>query len=414
MSVQGKVALVTGAASGIGKRIAQVLADHGAHIAVADINLAGAQVVADEIKQRGVQATALVMDVTDEAAVDAGVAKTVSDLGSVDILVSNAGIQIVKPIDKFSYADWKRLMAIHVDGAFLTTRACLQHMYAAGNGGSIIYMGSVHSKEASPLKAPYVTAKHALLGLARAVAKEGAAHKVRANVICPGFVRTPLVEKQIPEQAKEFGISESDVIKNIMLKNTVDGEFTTLDDVAQCALFFAGFGTNALTGQSLIVSHGWHMNRNSQSASAGRARIRCSEFSCTPHVHSGSCAPCSRNLPSLATLLRGPTMTERGALARLRALCGGPRDGALLRVSLANALLAQNDAVAAIAELRCALEFDPDYSAAWKLLGRTLADLGDVTAATHAYAQGIAAAIKRGDKQVEKEMRVFLKRLQKA
>jgi 3-hydroxybutyrate dehydrogenase len=120
-------------------------------------------------------------------------------------------------------------------------------------------MGSVHSKEASPLKAPYVAAKHALIGLAKVVAKEGAAHRVRANVICPGFVRTPLVEKQIPEQAKEFGISEDQVIKNIMLKNTVDGEFTTLDDVAQCALFFAGFGSNALTGQSLIVSHGWHM-----------------------------------------------------------------------------------------------------------------------------------------------------------
>lgn len=259
MSVKNKVALVTGAASGIGKRIAEVLADNGAHIAVADINLAGAQACADAIRKRGVKATALAMDVTDEAAVEAGVAKTVADLGGVEILVSNAGIQIVNPVDKFSYADWKRLMAIHVDGAFLTTRACLQRMYAAGKGGSIIYMGSVHSKEASPLKAPYVTAKHALLGLARAVAKEGAAHNVRANVICPGFVRTPLVEKQIPEQAREFGISEADVIKNIMLKNTVDGEFTTLDDVAQCALFFAGFETNALTGQSIIVSHGWHM-----------------------------------------------------------------------------------------------------------------------------------------------------------
>jgi 3-hydroxybutyrate dehydrogenase len=199
------------------------------------------------------------MDVTDEAAVDAGVDAVVKQLGAVDILVSNAGIQIVSPVDTFAYADWKKLMAIHVDGAFLTTRACLRHMYARGKGGAIIYMGSVHSKEASKLKAPYVTAKHGLIGLAKVVAKEGAEHGVRANVICPGFVRTPLVEKQIPEQAKEFGISEADVVRNIMLKNTVDGEFTTLDDVAQCALFFAGFGTNALTGQSIVVSHGWFM-----------------------------------------------------------------------------------------------------------------------------------------------------------
>jgi 3-hydroxybutyrate dehydrogenase len=132
-------------------------------------------------------------------------------------------------------------------------------MYAAGRGGSIIYMGSVHSKEASVLKAPYVTAKHGLIGLARTIAKEGAAHGVRANVICPGFVRTPLVDKQIPEQAQHLGISEDDVIKKVMLKGTVDGEFTTVDDIAATALFFATFPTNALTGQSLVVSHGWYM-----------------------------------------------------------------------------------------------------------------------------------------------------------
>jgi 3-hydroxybutyrate dehydrogenase len=151
------------------------------------------------------------------------------------------------------------MIAIHVDGAFLTTKACLPNMYKSGRGGSIIYMGSVHSKEASLLKAPYVTAKHGLIGLAKAVAKEGAAHGVRANVICPGFVRTPLVEKQIPEQAKTLGISEQEVIKNVMLKQTVDGEFTTLDDVAETAVFFASFPSNALTGQSLVVSHGWFM-----------------------------------------------------------------------------------------------------------------------------------------------------------
>jgi 3-hydroxybutyrate dehydrogenase len=165
----------------------------------------------------------------------------------------------VMPLDQFDFGKWKQLMAIHVDGAFLTTRAALRQMYKQGRGGSIIYMGSVHSKEASPLKGPYVAAKHALIGLAKVVAKEGAAHKVRSNVICPGFVRTPLVEKQIPEQAKELGISEADVVKNVMLRETVDGEFTTVEDVAETAIFLASFPSNALTGQSIVVSHGWFM-----------------------------------------------------------------------------------------------------------------------------------------------------------
>ncbi|MDE1884933.1 MAG: SDR family NAD(P)-dependent oxidoreductase, partial [Xanthomonadaceae bacterium] len=180
MSVKNKAALVTGAASGIGRRIAEVLADNGAHIAVADINPAAADATVAEIRRRGVKSTAVLMDVTSEEQVEAGVAKTVKDLGSVDILVSNAGVQIVNPIENFAFADWKKLLAIHLDGAFLTTRACLKRMYAAGQGGSVIYMGSVHSKEASRLKAPYVTAKHGLIGLAKVVAKEGAAHGVRA------------------------------------------------------------------------------------------------------------------------------------------------------------------------------------------------------------------------------------------
>jgi 3-hydroxybutyrate dehydrogenase len=117
----------------------------------------------------------------------------------------------------------------------------------------------VHSKEASLLKAPYVTAKHGLIGLAKVVAKEGARHGVRANTICPGFVRTPLVDKQIPEQAQKLGKSEEAIIKEVMLRDTVDGEFTTTQDVAEAALFFAAFESNALTGQSLIVSHGWSM-----------------------------------------------------------------------------------------------------------------------------------------------------------
>jgi 3-hydroxybutyrate dehydrogenase len=198
------------------------------------------------------------MNVTDEAQVEKGVADTVAKFGKIDILVSNAGIQIVHPFVDFPYADWKKLLSIHLDGAFLTTKACLKHMYAA-KYGRVIYMGSVHSKEASMLKAPYVTAKHGLIGLAKVLAKEGAEHGVTANVVCPGFVRTPLVEKQIPEQAAALKITEEQVIKTVMLKETVDGEFTTTDDVADAVLFFAAAKNGVMTGQSLVVSHGWFM-----------------------------------------------------------------------------------------------------------------------------------------------------------
>jgi 3-hydroxybutyrate dehydrogenase len=259
MTLQGKVALITGAASGIGKEIALEYAKQGAKIVIADLNLDAATAAAAEITGAGGTAMAVAMNVTDEAQVDKGVADTVAAYGGIDILISNAGIQIVHPIVDFPYADWQKLMAIHADGAFLTTRAAMRAMIAAKRGGVIIYMGSVHSHEASPLKAPYVTAKHGLIGLAKVVAKEGAEHGIRANVICPGFVRTPLVDKQIPEQAKELGISEADVIKTVMLKETVDGEFTTVQDVAETAVFLAAFPSNALTGQSIIVSHGWCM-----------------------------------------------------------------------------------------------------------------------------------------------------------
>jgi len=259
MKLNDKVAVITGAASGIGRDIAKVFFEAGGKVVIADLRLDAANATAAELDPTGARAMGVAMDVTDEAQVDAGIASVVARLGGIDILVSNAGIQTVGPIDQFAFADWKKLLAIHLDGAFLTTRAALRQMYAQGRGGSVIYMGSVHSKEASMLKAPYVTAKHGLIGLAKVVAKEGAKHGVRANVICPGFVRTPLVEKQIPEQAKALGISEEDVIKNVMLKETVDGEFTTVDDVAQTALFLAAFPTNALTGQSIVVSHGWFM-----------------------------------------------------------------------------------------------------------------------------------------------------------
>jgi 3-hydroxybutyrate dehydrogenase len=258
MKLDGKVAIVTGAASGIGHAIARRYVQAGGRVVIADIKMEQADKAARELGGPD-KIIAIEMDVTSEEAVNAGVAKTVSTFGTVDILVSNAGVQIVHPLHEFPYSEWKKMLAIHLDGAFLTTKACLPHMYKQ-KSGSVILMGSVHSKEASPLKAPYVTAKHGLIGLSRVLAKEGAAYGVRTNVICPGFVLTPLVEKQIPEQSKTLGISEEEVVKKVMLGQTVDGEFTTMEDIAEIALFFAAFPTNALTGQSIVASHGWCMN----------------------------------------------------------------------------------------------------------------------------------------------------------
>jgi 3-hydroxybutyrate dehydrogenase len=255
MQLEGKTAIVTGAASGIGAEIARVFAAAGARVCIADIDGEAAAKTASDIAN----SIALRMDVSDEGEVERGVEQAARALGGIDILVSNAGVQHLDTIADVSFADWKRVLAIHLDGGFLTTRACLRRMIAQGRGGAILLMGSVHSKEASVQKGPYVVAKHGLLGLCRVVAKEGAPHRIRANAICPGFVRTPLVERQIPQLAKELGISGEAVVRDVMLKSTVDGEFTTVADVAQVALFLAAFPSNALTGQSIVVSHGWHM-----------------------------------------------------------------------------------------------------------------------------------------------------------
>jgi len=258
MRLKDQVAVITGAGSGIGLEIARTFVREGAAVALADLDGEAAVKAAAELARGGAKTLPLAMDVTREDQVDSGMARVVQTLGRIDILVCNAGIQVISPLEALALADWHRVLAVHLDGAFLATRAALRDMYARGRG-SIIFMGSVHSKEASVLKAPYVTAKHGLIGLAKTLAKEGARRGVRVNVICPGFVRTPLVERQIPEQSRALGISEEAVVRDVMLKETVDGQFTSTRDVAEAALFFASFESAALTGQSLVVSHGWHM-----------------------------------------------------------------------------------------------------------------------------------------------------------
>ncbi len=175
-----------------------------------------------------------------------------------DLVMSNAGVQIVHPFEEYPFADWRKMMAIHADGAFLVSRAAYRRMKASGKGGRIVFTGSVQSFVGSKLKEPYNFAKHGVAGLAKAIAREGAEYGIYTYTICPSFIKTPLVEKQIPEQAASLGITEEEVVKNIMLRDTVDGVFTTVEDVAN-TLVFLSKDQGALTGQSLRLTHGWAM-----------------------------------------------------------------------------------------------------------------------------------------------------------
>lgn len=253
-----KTALITGAASGIGRACAARMAREGYGVAVADIDLAAAETAAKELTAQGLSAIAVSMDVSDERAVEEGFDQLTAVYGSCDLVLSNAGVQIVHPFEDYPFQDWKTMMAIHADGAFLVARAAYRRMKASGRGGRIVFTGSVQSFVGSKLKAPYNFVKHGVAGLAKSIAREGAEHGIYAYTICPSFIKTPLVEKQIPQQAADLGITEEAVVRDIMLRDTVDGVFTTVEDVAD-ALAFLAKDAGALTGQSLRLTHGWAM-----------------------------------------------------------------------------------------------------------------------------------------------------------
>lgn len=254
-----KTCLITGSAAGVGLAIAQYFFKEGFNIVITDINQEAIDAAVKSLDPTGERVIGVNMDVCDEAAVQNGFKKAAEKFSHVDVFVSNAGIQTIHSIEDFPLNEWEKLQKVHLTGAFLTTREAIRQMKPAG-GGAIVYIGSIHSEEPSKNKAAYVSAKHGLKGLMRAVAEEGAESRIRSNMVSPAFVKTHLVELQIPKLAQQLNMSEADVVEKVMLKKTLTKEFVELEDIAKAVYFFATFPSMALTGQSLLLTHGWHMS----------------------------------------------------------------------------------------------------------------------------------------------------------
>jgi 3-hydroxybutyrate dehydrogenase len=245
--------LVTGAASGIGAGLAVELAKAGNHVVVSDVALAASAPVAAEIRAAGGSAEAVAVDVTSDVSVEDAVASLERP---VDVLVNNAGLQHVAPLEDFAMETWNYLLQVMLVGAARLTRAVLPSMRARGFG-RIINIGSIHSLVASPFKSAYVAAKHGLVGLSRTVALETAGVDVTINTICPSYVKTPLVDKQIVDQARTRGLPESEIIREVMLKPMPKGVFIGIDELAGITAFLVSSAARNITGQTIVVDGGW-------------------------------------------------------------------------------------------------------------------------------------------------------------
>ncbi|MEJ1098588.1 MULTISPECIES: 3-hydroxybutyrate dehydrogenase [unclassified Pseudoxanthomonas] len=245
--------LITGAASGIGAGIAAQLAEAGHHVIVSDLNGEAAETVASQIRAAGGSAEAVALDVTSEDSVTAALA---SISRPVDVLVNNAGLQHVAPLEDFPMQKWDFLVEVMLVGVARLTRAVLPGMRKRGFG-RIINIGSIHALVASPFKSAYVAAKHGLVGFSKVVALETADTDVTINTVCPSYVKTPLVDKQIADQARTRGIPESEVISQIMLKPMPKGVFIEMDELTGITAFLSSPAARNITGQTIVVDGGW-------------------------------------------------------------------------------------------------------------------------------------------------------------
>lgn len=259
MRLKGKTAIITGGSSGIGKAMVERFVEEGCQVAIADINEKAMATLSKTLNQQyGEMTFPVSMNVSDEKNVAQAFDTCMQRFKKLDILISNAGVQHLDPVTEFAYSNWQMVLKVDLDGCFLTAKRAMQEMKKTG-GGSIIFTGSLRSKIGGSLNSAYVAAKHGVLGLNQVIATEGAPFNIRSNVMCPDYILTDLVEKQIEKYMQEKNLSREEVISKLLLPETVDGQFTTLEDMTEVALFFATFPSNALTGQSLNISHGWVM-----------------------------------------------------------------------------------------------------------------------------------------------------------
>ncbi|HEV8338742.1 MAG TPA: 3-hydroxybutyrate dehydrogenase [bacterium] len=255
-ALKGKSAVVTGAASGIGRAIAGALAAAGAAVCVADLNEEGARRAAAEIKGDGGTAIAVAADVRRWEEVEAMVGSAVQALGGADIVVNNAGLQHIAPVHEFPLEKWDLLIGVMLTGTFYCTRAVLPHMLAR-RWGRVVNVSSIHGLVASPFKSAYISAKHGIIGFTRTLALEVAEAGITANAVCPGYVRTPLVEGQIAAQAQVHGISPNEVVERIMLAPAAIKRLLEPDEVAALVLYLCGDAAAGITGGAFPIDGGW-------------------------------------------------------------------------------------------------------------------------------------------------------------
>lgn len=258
MQLTGKTALVTGSTSGIGLGIAEAFGAQGANLIINGLGDAReVEQLRDRLaKQHGVTVLYDAADMSKPEQIEAMVRRGVDQFGAVDILVNNAGIQHVAPVDEFPLARWDAIIAINLSSNFHAIRAALPAMKKRG-WGRVINVASAHALVASPFKSAYVAAKHGVAGLTKTVALEVAEQGITANAICPGYVLTPLVQRQIPDTAKARGISEEEVVKNVLLAAQPTRKFVTVEQVAALAVYLASDAAASITGAILPIEGGW-------------------------------------------------------------------------------------------------------------------------------------------------------------